>query len=67
MKISYDPKADALSIVFKRDTVVRDIKVAEQAFAGYSKINELVEIQILDFSEVKTSGELLPLLITNPN
>lgn len=51
MKLSYDKEADAFTIVFSKEKVVRDKQVSEDVFAGYSKSGELVELQVIDISE----------------
>lgn len=51
MKISYDKDADALSIIVKKGTVFRDIEIANNIFAGFSKNDELIEIQFLDLDD----------------
>ncbi|MEI8347584.1 MAG: helix-turn-helix domain-containing protein [Pseudomonadota bacterium] len=53
MKISYDKKADAFSLVFAEGRVSRDGPIAENVFAGYSKDGELLEIQILEVSKLE--------------
>ncbi len=53
MKISYDKKADAFSIVLKEGRVSRDMEVAEGVFAGFDRQENLIEIQILDVSKLE--------------
>ena len=48
MKISYDKKADAFSIVLKEGRVSRDEPIGKNSFAGYDREGNLVEIQILE-------------------
>ncbi len=50
MKLSYDKDADAFTIVFSKEKVVRDDQISENVFAGFSKSGELVEVQVLDIS-----------------
>jgi excisionase family DNA binding protein len=50
MKLSYDKDADAFTIVFSKEKVVRDDQISEDVFAGFSKSGSLVEIQVLDVS-----------------
>ncbi len=50
MKISYDKSSDALSIVFKKDRISKDIPLSKNVFAGLNRSGELVEIQILELS-----------------
>ena len=50
MKLSYDKDADAFTVVFSKEKVVRDDQISEDVFAGYSKAGDLVEIQVLDIS-----------------
>jgi uncharacterized protein YuzE len=49
MKISYDPEADALSIIF-RDTTVTTEHLAEGIAAEYDEEGNLAGIEILDAS-----------------
>lgn len=51
MKISYDKDADALTIILKKEKIVRDEAISENLFAGYTQEGELAEIQVLDISE----------------
>lgn len=51
MKITYDKSADALSLVFKKARISKDIPLAKNVFAGMTRTGELVEIQILDISQ----------------
>ena len=54
MKISYDPEADALSIIFRETTVTTE-HLAEGIAADYDTDGKLVGIEILD--AVKRFGE----------
>ena len=47
MKITYDPKVDALSIVF-RETTVTTRQLAEGIAAEYDSEDRLVGLEILD-------------------
>ena len=51
MKITFDKKADALSIIFKEARVSRDDEITPNVFAGFDRSGELVEIQILEISK----------------
>ena len=51
MKISYDKKADALSIVLKNGRVSRDVEVSSNVFAGFDRSGEILEVQFLEVSE----------------
>jgi excisionase family DNA binding protein len=51
MKVTYDKKADALSLVFGDARISRDAKLAENVFAGYDREGHLVEIQVLEASK----------------
>ena len=50
MKISYDKDADALTIIFINEKIVKDKSISENVFAGFSKNGSLVELQVLDIS-----------------
>jgi excisionase family DNA binding protein len=51
MKITFDKKANALAIVFKNGRVSKDNEITHNIFAGFDRVGELVEIQILDISK----------------
>ncbi|MBI4405434.1 MAG: helix-turn-helix domain-containing protein [Deltaproteobacteria bacterium] len=53
MKISYDKKADAFSLMLKKGRISRDMEVAEGVFAGFDRQGNLIEIQILDVSKLE--------------
>ncbi len=54
MNFSYDKKADAMALVIKTDEkIVRDVEIAPNVFVGYAKDNSVVEIQILDISQMQ--------------
>ena len=53
MKISYDKKADAFSITLREGRISRDVEVAENVFAGFDRSGNLIEIQILEVSQLK--------------
>lgn len=50
MKLSYDKDADALTIIFRNEKIVKDKFVSENVFAGFSKNGDLVEVQVIDIS-----------------
>jgi excisionase family DNA binding protein len=51
MKISYDRKADAFSLVLNDGRISKDVELAEGVFAGFDRRGNLIEIQILDVSK----------------
>jgi excisionase family DNA binding protein len=51
MKFSYDKDADAITLKFKNKVIVRDERIGDDIFAGFSIDGDLVEVQILDISE----------------
>jgi excisionase family DNA binding protein len=51
MKLSYDKDADALTITFKKDKIVKDDEISENLFAGFTQSGALAQIQVLDISE----------------
>ena len=53
MKISYDKKADAFSLILKEGRISRDVEVADGVFAGFDRKGSLIEIQILDVSKLE--------------
>ena len=54
MNFSYDKKADAMVLVIKPSTeVARDVEVAPNVFIGYGADESVVEIQIVEISEME--------------
>ena len=53
MKISYDKKADAFSLLLKEGRISRDVEIAEGIFAGFDRAGNIIEIQILDVSKLE--------------
>ena len=54
MKISYDKKADAFSILLQEGRVSKDVEIAKNVFAGFDRTGNLLEIQLLEVSEMET-------------
>ena len=44
MKISYDKKADAFSLILKEGRISRDMEIAEGVFAGFDRKGDLIEM-----------------------
>jgi excisionase family DNA binding protein len=54
MNFSYDKKADALAFVINPGCqIVRDVEIAPNIFVGYAKDGSVIEIQILDVSQIE--------------
>ena len=53
MKISYDKKADAFSLILKEGRISKDVEIAKDVFAGFDRTGNIVEIQILDVSRLE--------------
>ena len=53
MKISYDKKADAFSIELQEGRISKDVEIAKNVFAGYDRDGNLLEIQLLEVSEME--------------
>ena len=53
MKISYDKKADAFSLILKEGRISRDMEIAEGVFAGFDRKGDLIEIQVLEISKLE--------------
>ncbi len=51
MKITYDPKADAMSIRFKEGGYEISKEIAEGIIIDYSKDGRIISIEILDASK----------------
>ncbi len=58
MQIKYSPDADALIISFREGKPVDSIDIANGIIAHYSKDKKILEIEILDASEVVQMNEL---------
>ena len=54
MKISYDKKADAFSIELQEGRISKDVEIAKNVFAGFDREGNLLEIQLLEVSEMET-------------
>lgn len=54
MKISYDKKADAFSILLHEGRVSKDVEIAKNVFAGFDRKGKLLEIQFLEVSDMET-------------
>jgi excisionase family DNA binding protein len=53
MRVTYDREADALALELREGRVSKDVKLAENVFAGYDRAGNLVEIQVLDVSKLE--------------
>lgn len=53
MKISYDKKADALSIILSKGRVSKDVKISENVFAGFDRSGQILEVQFLEVSKTE--------------
>lgn len=53
MRITFDKKADALSLIFREGRISKDVPISENVFAGYDRKGELIEVQILEASEME--------------
>ncbi len=51
MKISYDRRADALSLVLQEGRISKDVEVSQNVFAGFDRAGRLIEIQFLELSK----------------
>jgi uncharacterized protein YuzE len=54
MKICYDKKADAFSIALQEGRISKDAEIAKNVFAGFDREGNLLEIQLLEVSEMET-------------
>ncbi|MGK5089754.1 helix-turn-helix domain-containing protein [Bdellovibrionota bacterium FG-2] len=50
MKISYDKKANALALIMRDGRISKDVEIAENVFAGFDRLGNLIEIQFLEVS-----------------
>jgi excisionase family DNA binding protein len=53
MKIAYDVKADAMSILMNEGKISRDMEIAPNVYAGFDRAGKLIELQILEVSEAE--------------
>lgn len=53
MKITYDKRADAMSLIFQDSKISRDMEIAPNVYAGFDRSGALIEIQILEVSEAE--------------
>jgi excisionase family DNA binding protein len=53
VRITFDKKADAISLIFREGRISKDVPISENVFAGYDRKGELIEVQILDASEIE--------------
>ncbi len=53
MRITFDKKADAISLLFREGRVSKDVPISENVFAGYDREGNLIEVQILEASEME--------------
>ena len=51
MKISYDKKADALSLILRSGRISKDVEISKNVFAGFDRAGNLIEVQFLDISD----------------
>ncbi|GEM_PF-790126 len=53
MRITFDKKADAISLIFREGRISKDVPISENVFAGYDRTGNLIEVQILEASEME--------------
>ena len=53
MRITFDKKADAISLLFREGRISKDVPISENVFAGYDREGNLIEVQILEASEME--------------
>ncbi len=53
MRIAYDGKADALSIILGKGRISRDEEISTNVFAGFDRKGNLIEIQLLEISKTE--------------
>ena len=64
MQIKYSPDADVLMVKLGQGVPVDSIDIAEGLIAHYSKDKKLVEIEILDASEIVEMVEMKDLSLS---
>jgi len=53
MKISYNKKADAFSIILSQGKVSKDVEIAKNIFAGFDRSGKVLELQFLEVSKTE--------------
>lgn len=66
MKITYDPKADAMNIKFQEGKYEISKEIADGIIIDYTKSGKIIRIEILDASKRMPKDSLKNLIIGTP-
>ena len=66
MKISYDPQADAMSIVFQKGKYNISKEIAEGIIIDYTKDGKVISIEILDVKKRIPKKDIEDIIVTVP-
>ena len=66
MKITYDPKADAMNIKFQEGKYVISKEVAEGIVIDYTKEGKVIQIEILDVSKRMPKESMKDIIVGLP-
>jgi excisionase family DNA binding protein len=53
MKIHFDKLADAFALILQEGRISKDMEIAPNVFAGFDRSGKLIEIQILEVSQIE--------------
>ena len=66
MKISYDPEADAMNIVFQKGKYEISKEIAEGIIIDYTKDGKVISIEILDVKKRIPKKDIEDIIVTVP-
>ena len=66
MKISYDPEADAMNIVFQKGKYEISKEIAEGIIIDYTKDGKVISIEILDVKKRIPKRDIEDIIVTVP-
>ncbi len=66
MKISYDPEADAMSIIFQKGEYDISKEIAEGIIIDYTKDGRVISIELLDVKKRMPLKELKNITVSVP-
>ncbi len=66
MKITYDPKADAINIKFQEGKYDVSKEIAEGIIIDYTKTGKIIRIEILDVSKRIPKESIKDIIIETP-
>jgi len=66
MKISYDPEADAMNIVFQKGKYEISKEIAEGIIIDYTKDGKVISIEILDVKKRIPKKDIEDIIVSVP-